>query len=222
MCGRFSNKLSTEILEEYLSKVDMTWDLSPSYNVAPSHQCAVIQNQKPFHLSKISWGLLPYGKNEGNLLVNARSETVFEKATFKYAIRERRCLILADSFYEWKKVGREKEPYRIKMKESELMVFAGIYNEWISGGNRMSGFVILTTTPNEEMAGYHHRAPVILTSETEQMDWISDIGEKKIQELTQPLPNNSLHIYKVSNALNKVVNNYSDLHREIPEQPTLF
>ena len=85
-----------------------------------------------------------------------------------------------------------------------------------------SGFVILTTEPNREMKNVHKRAPVILKSEQEQMAWVSNISTEKIKNLMAPLPDNSLHIYKVSNAVNKSTNNSLDLHREIPEPPTLF
>lgn len=222
MCGRFSNKLTEEKLEAYMAKVKLKYALQPNYNIAPSHSAYVVKQSNPNEISEMSWGIFPYGKTTGNLLINARSETIFEKPTFKYAIRNRRCLVLGDSFYEWKKSGKDRIPYRISWKDDGMMVFAGLYNEWINNGNQFSGFVILTSAPNLEMSTVHNRAPVLLKTEEEQLSWISDISYSKIQELTQPLPDELLHIYRVSQAVNKPINNSLDLHREIPEQPTLF
>lgn len=222
MCGRFSNKLTEEKLQEKMSKLVLTNSIKASYNIAPSHNSYIIKNNQPYKLSEMNWGVFPYGRTNGSLLINAKAETIFEKSTFKYSIKERRCLVLADSFYEWKKIGRDKMPYRVRLKDSELMVFGGIYNEWKVKDRWYSGFVILTTEPNLEMKKLHNRAPVILKSEAEQLAWISNISDQNIIELTQPIADESLHIYMVSNAVNKPINNSLDLHKEIPEQPTLF
>jgi len=222
MCGRFSNSLTKDKMKKYMPNVKISDSIQTNYNIAPSHFTSIITNQKPYSLTQMRWGFLPYGRTEGNLLINSRCETIFEKPTFKYAIRERRCLIVADSFYEWKKIGKDKIPYRVKLADSDCMIFAGIYNEWLVNGTQFSGFVIVTTEPNLEMGKVHNRAPVILTNESDQMSWISDISSKEIIKLTQPLDDNLLLIYKVSNRVNKPVNNSVDLHMEIPEQPTLF
>jgi len=223
MCGRYSNKLTRETLEEYMAnKVKFISELQPSYNIAPSHSSYIVTQSRPTEITEMNWGLFPYGKTSGQLLINARSETVFEKATFEYAIKDRRCLVLGDSFYEWKKMGRDRIPYRISWKDREMMIFAGLYNEWGVGSEKFAGFAILTTSPNAEMSTVHNRAPVLLKTEKEQSEWISDIPYSEIRALTQPLPDDSLHIYRVSNRVNKPINNSLDLHREIPEQPTLF
>lgn len=222
MCGRFSNSLTKDKMKKYMPYVRISDTIPQSYNIAPSHDSAIVTNQSPFSISTMSWGLLPYGKTEGNILINARCETMFEKPTFKYAIQQRRCLVVADSFYEWKKIGRDKIAYRIRLASSDAMIFGGIYNIWESNGTQFSGFVIVTTQPNQEMNKIHNRAPVILSNESQQKAWISDISSKEILELTQPLGDNLLHIYRVSNQVNKPINNSVDLHKEIPEQPTLF
>ncbi len=222
MCGRFSNSISESKLEKYFSRVRLDELIQASYNICPTDSCLVLKNEMPYVFSKMSWGFLPFGKSDGNVLINARSETIFEKPSFKHNVQDKRCLVIADSFYEWKKVGKDRMPYRIHLRNDEIMVFAGIYHEWISNGNHCSGFVILTNQPNKEMSKIHNRAPVILETKEKQMAWISDISSKNILELTEPLADNSLHIYKVSKAVGKTSNNSIDLHCELPEQPTLF
>lgn len=230
MCGRFSNSLTKEKIKVFVPELKVNIDLEPSYNISPSHKSAIIINKNDaLTLGEIPWGVLPYNREKSALLINARSETVFEKPTFSEAILKRRCLVVADSFYEWKKIGKDKMPYRITLKNQELMIFAGVYNMWKVKEMMYSGFVIMTTEPNQEMKSIHKRAPVILKSKQEQLDWVSnntemsyDFSTEKIKKLMKPIPDNSLHIYKVSNALNKATNNSLDLHREIPEPPTLF
>lgn len=222
MCGRFSNNITAEKLEKYLKRVRFEGiEFQADYNIGPGRGCWIITDTDSL-IRKMNWGIFPYGKTEGKLLINARSETVFEKITFKTSILNRRCLIIADSFYEWKSLGKEKIPYRICLKDNDVMFFAGIYNEWISDGDLKSGFVILTASPNREMEKIHKRAPVILTDEALQMEWISNISYSKIREIMVPLSDNRLEIYKVSKDVNKMMNNGEYLHRKIPEQPTLF
>lgn len=224
MCGRFSNALTKKKIEEQIQNLNVEIDLEPNYNISPSQNASIVISRKNRFpkLGSIPWGVLPYGREKGSLLINARAESIFEKPTFSEAIARRRCLVLADSFYEWKTIGKEKMPYRILLKKQEMMIFAGVYNMWKIGKTMHSGFVILTTEPNDEMSKIHHRAPVILQTQAEQMNWISDISTTEIMNLTKPISNNLLHIYKVSNLLNKPMNNSLDLHREIPEPPTLF
>ncbi len=223
MCGRFSNNLTEEKLKKYFSKIELEVSLETSYNVCPTHSCLVVKNREPYSFSFMNWGLLPVGRNKGNLLVNARSETVFEKATFKEHIRNQRCWVMADSFYEWKIIGKDKIPYRIILKNKEPMVFAGLYHEWMDNGIPYTGFVILTQKPNLEMSSLHHRAPIILNSEEKRKEWISDISDTRIMEMMEvPLEDDALDIYMVSKAVGNIRNNSEHLHREIPEPPKLF
>ncbi len=219
MCGRMSFSFKKEGLKKKLPDIEINFEPIISYNVCPTQAVhGVAQGKK--QLGLMTWGFPAYGS--GKLLINARSETVFEKASFKYDILPRRCLIIADSFYEWKREGKDKMPYRILWKnQEEPLVFGGIYKEKVEGGMLLQSCVILTTEPNAEMSTVHNRAPVLLQGD-DQMEWLENIPASRISELMRPLPDDSLHIYKVSNAVNKRTNNYPELHRELPEQPTLF
>ena len=129
MCGRFSLVLSKEKIEESLS-IKMSQDIQPSFNIAPTQLSYVITNENPNRLQLLHWGLLPHWSNDGKLsgkLINARTESISSKPSFRMPIRQKRCLVLADSFYEWKYYGQKKVPYRITMRNDDLMVICLLY-----------------------------------------------------------------------------------------------
>ncbi|MFK7951116.1 MAG: SOS response-associated peptidase [Saprospiraceae bacterium] len=220
MCGRYSFAVSKEKVNKHFG-LSIQDDLTKRYNIAPTQVAYVIANDDPEELQQFKWGLVPnWAKSAdfGSNLINARSESIATKPSFRMSIRKNRCLILSDGFYEWKKYGSKKIPHRIISKKSQLLVFAGLWDEW--QGEKT--FTIITTTPNEEMKSIHNRMPVILPTIDDQKRWLSDMPLKEVLAMLKPVEDNTLKIYAVSDKLNKVDYDESDLWKEVKAPPTLF
>jgi putative SOS response-associated peptidase YedK len=225
MCGRFSLAVSSEKIKLQFPGVETGENLRVSYNIAPTQHAYVITNDKPEKLQYLIWGLIPSWSNEGKnsgKLINARREGIEVKPSFRLPIRMNRCLVLADSFYEWRQAGGRKIPYRILLKNGEIMVMAGIWDTWYDGDYAVKSFSIITTQSNAELFALHDRMPVILETKDKQRDWLKDSALEDVLSLMQTLPDGSLSLYRVSERLNSPVNNAADLHEEMPEQPSLF
>jgi len=157
-------------------------------------------------------GLIPYWAKDpsiGHKLINARAETVDEKPSFKTCLQRKRCLIVADGFYEWKKEGTTKHPHRITLKDQGLFSFAGLWDTWKSPtGELVNSCTIITTTPNELMAPLHNRMPVILPRDVEQV-WLdqSITDSTFLKSLLTPYPSDQMMAYEVSPFINSVNNN---------------
>ena len=170
MCGRFRlSRLEQWLLYLEALEADPSFaeNWNAGYNIAPSQQVAVVsQRDTRTVVSSMRWGLIPSWAKEpsiGYKLINARAETVLEKHAFKNAFLQRRCLIPADGFYEWKKDGKKKQPYHFGMKDDSTFAFAGIWESWKSPeGKLVESCSVLTTAPNELVAEVHDRMPVIL------------------------------------------------------------
>jgi putative SOS response-associated peptidase YedK len=225
MCGRFSLVAAEQKIQAELPFVDTGSSIRTSYNIAPTQHAYVVTNEPPFRLQYLTWGLVPFwskdGKNSGKL-INARSEGIVSKPSFRIPIRKRRCLVLADSFYEWRKEGSKKIPYRILPKNNHLLVMAGIWDIWDREGYPVKSFSIITTSPNREVAPLHNRMPVLLTNLEEQQGWLEDQPIEDVLGYLHPPPDQFLHIYRVSTELNSPKNNSPSLHEEIPENLDLF
>ena len=220
MCGRYSFTVSKEKVNKHFG-LSLQKDLVKRYNIAPTQKAYVIANDYPKQVQRFNWGLIPnWAKSAdfGSNLINARSESVSTKSSFRMPIRKNRCLVLSDGFYEWKRYGRNKIPYRITSKSSQLMIFAGLWDEW----QGVKTFTIITTTPNEEMQQVHNRMPVILPTIEEQRRWLSDLPLQNVLSMLKPAEDNTLKIYSVSDKLNKVDYDAPDLWKEANEPPTLF
>jgi len=177
-------------------------------------------------LQTMEWGLLPHwstdGKNSGKL-INARAEGIEEKPSFREPICTRRCLVPADSFYEWRTApGRQKLPYRILPQDGSLLIMAGIWDEWRRDGELKRTFSIITTSPNEEMGNLHNRMPVLLTDADARQTWMSPIPLDDALALLRPAADGLLSFYRVSEKLNAPGYDEPDLHEEVQELPTLF
>ena len=216
---------SKEKLQQQLPFVDATETLRVSYNIAPTQHTYVVTNDQPERLQYITWGLVPHwsndGKNKGRL-INARREGIETKPSFRIPIRKRRCLVPADSFYEWRREGVRKIPYRIFLENGGLMLFAGIWDVWYSGDYGLKTFSIITTDANKDVSAIHNRMPVILTNMEEQKRWLETEDLDDILGLLQAPPEGILNRYRVSDLVNSVVNNSPELHYEVPEAPALF
>lgn len=225
MCGRFSLAVSKERVNKQFH-ISVEKDLEPSYNIAPTQQAYVIANNAPKTLQQMSWGLVPSWskdiKSRSNL-INARSEGIAGRPSFRIPIRRQRCLVLADGFYEWRKEGRKRIPYRITMNNNMVMALAGIWDAWKSPmGEYLYSFSIMTTVPNEEMKQVHDRMPVILPTEEIQQNWLGDISLEKTLNLLQPLVEGHLEVFPVSQKVNSPSYNEPDLYQPIQLPPTLF
>jgi putative SOS response-associated peptidase YedK len=225
MCGRYSFAPKPKQLDAQMRDMQRPLELKISFNIAPTHTAYVIANDLPRQLQTMEWGLVPHwsaaGKNSGKL-INARAEGIEEKPSFREAIHAKRCLVPADSFYEWRtEPGGRKIPYRIFPKSGDLLFMAGIWDEWKKGSEIKRTFSIITTTPNLEMSTLHNRMPVILTDEKTQQLWLSSSLDEALA-LLHPVPDDSLLMYRISEKLNKPGYDESDLHDALPEQPTLF
>lgn len=232
MCGRFqlsvkgkeiSERFLTELFDE-LHRPPAEGAKSPSgFNCAPMQWLPVITNTEPHRISYLRWGLVPSWAKDASAaakMINSRAETVREKPSFRKAFASRRCLVPANGFYEWKK--ETGQPYRIFLRNEKLFAMAGLWEQWTSSeGDVIRTFSILTTEANGLIRGVHHRMPVILPREKEQI-WLKSSDENELEVLLSPYPENEMDMYPVSRAVNNVRNDDERLIR--PELPasTLF
>ncbi|MDF2158287.1 SOS response-associated peptidase [Algoriphagus sp. CAU 1675] len=210
MCGRYSLSKSKIELEERF-QAEMLADFKPRYNIAPTQLVPVITSQSPKGFSFFYWGITPeFGQNRpvAQKLINAKAETVGEKVSFKNSFQKRRCLIPADGFYEWKRLGKKtKIPYRFTVRDEELFAFAGIWEEFENvNGESQHTFLILTTTPNETVGEIHDRMPVILNKEDEKKWLDSYTSENDLLAMLKPYDAEKMVSYTVSNLVNSVQN----------------
>lgn len=224
MCGRFTLTASMEeIIERFLIDSFLEEEaFSPSYNIAPSQSVlAVINDGKSNRMGFLKWGLIPPWAKDmsiANKMINARAETLSEKPSFRNAFKKKRCLIIADSFYEWKRQeDKTKTPMRIKLKNEELFAMAGLWEQWKSPeGKSIFSCSVITTNPNELMADIHDRMPVILKPENEKT-WldpsISDVHF--LNQLLVPFDKNLMEAYEVSALVNSPKNNSVELIQKI-------
>ncbi len=213
MCGRFSLVESKEDLEVYF-KVKIPNNYKPRYNASPSQLLPVILNDEPDTAQMVRWGLLPswIQKKRSDGLINVRAETLREKSTFKADVEKRRCLILADGFYEWQKTKDGKQPYRIILKDKRPFAFAGIWEVNHFEDKEVKTFAIITTTPNSVLLPIHTRMPVLLAPGDERR-WL----EEPDLNLLNPFPSEKMMAYKVSTAVNRAVLDMKSLIRPMEE-----
>ena len=217
MCGRYSlNKSKIQIEERF--QAEMLPDFNPRYNIAPTQLVPVITSQSPKGFSFFYWGITPdFGQNKpvAQKLINARAETVKEKISFKNSFEKRRCLIPADGFFEWKKLGKKtKIPYRFTLKDDELFAFAGIWEEYETvNGESQHTFLILTTTPNNLVEDVHDRMPVILNRNMEKKWLDSYTSEAELLEMMNPYSSEQMISYTVSPLVNSVQNDAPNVIR---------
>ncbi len=189
MCGRYTQTASPEALMLRFGFQSQEVLLKPRYNMAPGQIAPVIVNEDGKTLQMFQWGLVPSWAKDpsiGNRMINARAETLAEKASFKRLLPARRCLVLADGFYEWAKLKRGKAPMRFTLKGGEPFAFAGLWDRWKKpNGDELRTFTIITTQANELLQPIHDRMPVILRRDAEE-DWL-DLGLKDTLELTTKL-----------------------------------
>lgn len=212
MCGRFSLTTELDVLLERFQIEQTRIDIdTPRFNIAPTQQVpTVIRAGESNRMGTLRWGLIPFWAKDpsiSNKLINARSETADQKASFKHALKKRRCLILSDGFYEWRRTKDRKIPMRIQVRNGEPFAMAGLWEKWHDNTSTIYTCTILTTEANELMAEIHNRMPVILTKETESI-WLdaslSDL--KELKKCMKPFPSSEMNAYEVSTLVNSPKN----------------
>lgn len=211
MCGRFSIIKKAEDIQSRFSIKAGLEDHQPVYNAAPGMRLGVITNKNPERLEMYKWGLVPYWAKDvsiGYKMINARSETLAEKPSFRNFLKSKRCLVPADGFYEWKKDGKAKQPFRIFLRDESLFAFAGLWDSWNDPeGNTLHSFTIITTSANALMTPIHDRMPVILFPENEKLWLDSSASQDQLLSLLKPYPAELMDCYKISSLVNSPVNN---------------
>lgn len=205
MCGRYTLIAKAEEVEKRFG-VQVPERYGPRHNAAPGQQMPVITNSNPETLSYLHWGLIPpwaKGRKQG-ALINARSETAAEKPSFRNSFAQRRCLVIADGFYEWKKLGgSQKQPYRIHLPDERLFAMAGLWESWDDDhGVPTERFTILTVPANAEVAPLHDRMPAILSPQHETL-WIRNgLSNGEYHTVLATLPTGLISAYPVSTRVN--------------------
>ncbi|WP_150266511.1 SOS response-associated peptidase [Paenibacillus tepidiphilus] len=221
MCGRYTITVTMdELMLHYLTGDAAIAHYEPRYNVAPMQMIpAVIHDGKHNRLGELRWGLVPsWAKDDriGSKMINARAETLLEKASFRKLVGSRRCIVPADGFYEWKPLSGAKQPMRIMLKDEGVFSLAGLYDIWVGpDGNRLGTCTIITTESNSLMMDIHDRMPVILPQGAEAY-WL-DRGNQDVSglmKLLQPYDARLMRAYPVSAEVGKVRNDYKELIRE--------
>lgn len=186
--------------------------VQPRYNAAPTQDMPVVRAAAGGgrEAAMLRWGLVPSWSREGkmkSILINARSETVAEKPAFRDAFRRRRCLVPADGFFEWKHAGRDRMPWLFEPVDGVPLCFAGLWEKWSAGdAGTLESFTILTTTPNEILAPFHDRMPVILPQAAREAWLADDASEAALTPLLAPVPAAALRARPVDPRLNSVAN----------------
>ena len=220
MCGRFTLKNLDRLLDRLKARgidVDGINDLVvPRYNIAPTQEIlTVLEHESTREARFLQWGLIPYWSKEPKGVINARVETIDEKPSFKESFEKRRCLILADGFYEWERNGKISQPYYFQLKQTEPFAFAGIWDHWRYDGRSVTSCAIITTTANELLARIHTRMPVILRPESYDM-WLSDQSRAAdLKGLLVPYPTEEMTSHAVGYEVNSAKVDDQTLIREV-------
>ena len=222
MCGRYSIVAKAEEIAQRFS-VEVPPSYQPHYNAAPSQLLPVITSESQGGVSTFYWGLAPLlarNKSVSERIINIRSETILEKSMFRKALKSQRCLVPADGFYEWKKLGKKTSiPYRFILKENSIFAFAGLWEEYEDlNGVAFHTFSILTTEPNEVVSPVHDRMPVILNPQSEKI-WMDPRAlEAELVSILNPFPGQEMESYTVSHRVNSAKND--DRYLLLPTPPT--
>jgi putative SOS response-associated peptidase YedK len=210
MCGRFTMRRPVEEVVERFNVDNLLFTPSPRYNIAPSQRIAAITANGARAMDGYRWGLVPAWAQDveiGNRLINARAETLTEKPAFKKALRQRRCLIPADGFYEWKKIGKQRQPIFVRRRDNGLFAFAGLWDEWQAPDRPpLRSCAIITTAPNSLIAPIHHRMAAILQP-ADEARWLAadEQDAQKLLDLIRPYPDEELAAYTVSQQVNSPI-----------------
>lgn len=218
MCGRFTLTVNPAEQQEPFNNFTFPEKFAPRFNIAPTQPILAIPNDDKFTADFFVWGLIPMwakDPNIGSRLINARAETLAEKPAFRGSLKYKRCLILADGFYEWKTVEgkKSKTPFFIHMKDRKPFAFAGLWDSWNSPeGSQIKTCTIITTEPNELMSLLHNRMPVILHPR-DYDKWLDPAAQTpdQLMPLLKPFPAEAMDAYPVTPLVNKPANDIPEL-----------
>lgn len=214
MCGRYTLSQPAEAIASVFQLDEVKSE--PRYNIAPSQLVPTLYQTESHarQFQMLRWGLIPAWAKDpaiGNKLINARSETVAEKPSFRSAFRHRRCLIIADGFYEWRRQEGKKQPFYFRLQDG-LFAFAGLWEHWQDpDGEVIDSCTILTTQANEILQPIHDRMPVILNPKDYDL-WLDPMQKpEQLQQLLQPYSSTAMTCYPVSTKVNKPTNDTPEL-----------
>jgi len=217
MCGRFTLTADLKtIVERFSAPVGGRLVKSVRrYNIAPTQDVIVVGDDGQRYTTTMRWGLIPAWAKDpsiGNRIINARAETLTEKPSFRTALQKRRCLVVADGFYEWRKEGTVKQPVRILLQSKQPFGFAGLWDSWKSPeGEEIRSCTIITTESNELLRPIHDRMPVILPTEDEAV-WLDPkiTDPQMLQQLLKPYASDLMEFYPVSRMVNSPAHDTAD------------
>ena len=216
MCGRVVITSTVAAIRSMFGTRNAPLNFAPSWNVAPTHSAMVVRlapDTGERHLNQLRWGLLPHFTKDlktGRRPINARCETAVSSGMFRSALRDRRCLVPADAFYEWRAMADGKQPYAVARTDGQPIAFAGLWEGWKApDGEIWRTFAILTTAANGMMSTLHDRMPVILEPAAWPV-WLGEV-EGDALALMRPAEDDVLEMWAVSRAVNNVRNNRAEL-----------
>jgi len=220
MCGRFTCSVTTDTIVDEFDIDEVKGNIQPSYNIAPGQNIAAIIEDKSRRLGLLKWGLIPgWAKDPkiGNRMINARAETLPEKPSFKELLPRKRCLIVADGFFEWKSDGEQNRPMYVFMRNQRPFAFAALWDIWTSPeGNKIPTCTIITTKPNDTLKNIHNRMPVILPKKHIGL-WLDRRRQDKneILPLLKPYPGEEMDFYEVSKSVNSPENDSAEIIKKL-------
>jgi putative SOS response-associated peptidase YedK len=217
MCGRFTLRAPASVVAEQFAVFEIEpW--KSRYNIAPTQPVVAVRMaaggakaESGRELVWLRWGLVPSWADDpsiGNRLINARAETAATKPAFRAAMRQRRCLVVADGFYEWQRAGKQKTPYLVRMRDDRPFGFAGLWESWEGPDHSaIESCTLLTTEANEVVRPIHDRMPVIIAPSDYQR-WLDPTvaNAEKIAPLLRPYPSDEMTAYAVSPLVNSPTN----------------
>ena len=223
MCGRFTLILEPGDLQDEFDLGGISEDYTPRFNIAPGQSVAIVRNGQTRVLEMFRWGLIPAWAKDQSIagkLINARSETLHEKPSFRSALSRQRNLIFSSGFYEWRQNGRIKQPLYIRLKDQSAFAFAGLWEEWISPeGTAIFSTTIITCAANSLVSEIHNRMPVILDRK-KMWDWINpSLPVEQARQMLLPFDSEQMTYYPVSTQVNNPAFDQPDC---ILPQATLF
>jgi putative SOS response-associated peptidase YedK len=223
MCGRYANYLPPDLIAKLFTTVNPPPNFQPTWNLAPTDDALVIRSDRSSgerHLDVLKWGLVPYftrGAKPARKPINARSETVALSGMFKAAFAERRCLVPAAAYYEWRdEPDGGKTPFAVARVDGKPVAFAGIWEQWRNpDGGILQTFATMTTDANQQLAAIQERMPVIIEKDAWPL-WMGEV-EGDILSLLRPGPEHVLRVWPVGKRVGNVKNNGPALLEPEPE-----
>ena len=233
MCGRYS--LAWEKSEMHVGSERVGHRAQARYNIAPTQRAPVVRRTTAgLSVDELRWGLVPrWSRGDGGSgaagatagpRVNARAETLSEKSAFRESFRDRRCLVLADGFYEWQVLGRSKQPWRFTRSDGGVFLMAGLWESWLAPGQAtpLETFTVITTTPNAVVAPIHDRMPACLDPESAALWLDPQTPADTLQSLLRPAPDAEWTRHRVNPIVGQARIDDARCIEVLPEQPSLF